>query len=198
MKKSVIICLVLLTLSVSVQSAEIRVYDANDDFVGVLIGSTSEYKGVTPSINVFVPSVKKIIWLSASNEYLMTDGVTFYYTTPDCTGQPYAKAAGSDHLRYRILSWCPDDKIYMRESDGFSGETRQIVASKSFPDWPESCVCNTTTEPLNLETVRVIDVTTSLPFSYPMAMPLRFEYTPTNVITETKTEKKVVVVPLLD
>ena len=162
----------VLVLHSSIVKADIKVYDNNNQYLGLLLGLTNN------NVSIFLPSV------GASWEY------DYYTNTPcpnvpapvcfdssDCTGTPYATFP---------LPWLFDLSIarggfYIPDYSG----RRTFVPNSIFNS---HCECESSAG-IYREYYPLVQV--QMPFTTPIALPLRFE-----VSTGAEASTKTVVIPM--
>jgi hypothetical protein len=159
-------CIILFSFSVS--KAEIAVYDANNQFIGYLLGESS---GV--ALQVYVPSLSRTANLTYSNldkKLVSKDVIDFYYFGYGCAGTPYAFFANYNNVgfacfykiyynsgKYYIIDYTnPTDRTMNSMSYGSDGSCDSFIdGAEIIPSLPAREV--------------------SLPFTLPLAQPLHFK-----------------------
>ena len=161
--------LVFLLLTSICSAGEIKVYDADDQYLGILL-STSVYETTIfiPALGVSahvtnhqyfqtsnVADIKKHGNVSSMGE---TDKVVF--SNSKCTGTPHFDAAYPALIKFRC-----DDKYY--KTNGTFKSLNPAYKRKS------NCDCDSDTPLPTVGYFQELEETT-LPFSTPLALPLKF------------------------
>lgn len=158
-----LVCIVALGITDS--QAEVTAYDADGQFLGVLLGKDNVMGG---SFNVYMPSVNKLINITVSTayEHAKIGGEELYFESEDCSGVAYVEPWVSTEIIKN------NEKYYTgEESDSIN-----IAANSRLNDW--SSVCETFGGTLNLFLVPAQEMT--LPLSQPITLPLSFELEPSH------------------
>ena len=115
-----------------------------------------------PGLNlcIYIPSVKKIITLSAvAGTYLPSEDLNLYFESSDCSGTPYVHYAGMYHI-YKYLG------TYYAATT----MTAVIAVNSSYMMDTESCESHAYGTNTYLHTTEV-----TLPFTVPVSVPMRLE-----------------------
>jgi hypothetical protein len=146
---------------------------------GIIVRSaTDEYLGVVSSMGVgsqscqvFIPTLQKFIQLDVSSGQITSAQHTVFYTQENCGGNPHTTADGSDD--YRDYYSIGHGKMSATERTFylFSLQREQFhTLSFRRPGEPYGCQ-NDIDDHLGVALTEV-----TLPFTYPVAVPLQFEY----------------------
>jgi len=163
----VILSLCIILFSFTVAQAEIAVYNANNQFIGYLLGSSTAYSDT--SLQVYVPSLSRIIDFTG----LTYDGYSFklyveYILTLwyayDCLGSPYASYMSGGASNYRI--YVNNDKYYVVDS-----VTPTLKTFYSFRGGGIECQSYSSGQTFYAVPMREV----SLPFTLPLTEPLQFK-----------------------
>ncbi|KPA11863.1 conserved hypothetical protein, secreted [Candidatus Magnetomorum sp. HK-1] len=182
--KLFIIIYFFFTINCLTAQAEIKVFDANGQYIGVLLGVKYGLTGV----EVFIPALNSIMYLQMEWEYSQSDnnfvGVISYpqadvddagayynftYENNDCTGNPHWSIFMYNGIKKPM---CGGGKYYMGDVEHqktFIAKSQLIYDSQS-----KSCKCISLTGQEIRVYVPVIE--TDLPFVLPVRLPLRFQY----------------------
>jgi prepilin-type processing-associated H-X9-DG protein len=136
----------------NVVQSQIKVYDANDQYIGNFLYFDGH-------MNVFIPSMKIMTKISVNNGDISGD-LRLFFESDNCSGQAYAGAG----LLYVIVK--NSGKSYI----GSGNEYYDIDAMSTIPDGYD---CSSLIQTM-YNVVPVVEVT-ELPFSIPVALPMRFE-----------------------
>jgi hypothetical protein len=166
--------------------AEIKVYDANDQYLGILMDTS--VRGEASLCTIYLPNLQKYFVLhreepdSTTADIEITEmrsecddcipGYFCYFESTDCTGpgwkvyEPYNTADFSDKQQiYKV-----GDNHYVTGSDPI-----RFTAKSSFWDDNGSCDCWPAYE--TIWYTNPIDFPKEqIPFNLPVALPLRYEY----------------------
>jgi hypothetical protein len=132
----------------------VQVYDANGQYLGMSVGSALG----GPGIAVFVPTFSRSVNLGYTGEVMWHD---LWFETSDCSGTPYT----DPFQTYQIFR--NSGKTYVGEEMTF---VSIYIRSASLSVVP----CHTSTPSNASPVVRAIEI--ALPFSTPVAVPLKFRY----------------------
>lgn len=130
----------------------IKVYDANDQFLGLLLDTNSAIS--IDGVSIFVPSISYPVYIDVDGN---TDNSSLYYKSTDCTGQPY-----SVEWRHLIRPYA-GEKVYIP-----TGAHREIFVGRRTN---QSGECLSTNEGPRYPVKEV-----SLPFPFPISLPLKYVY----------------------
>jgi hypothetical protein len=141
--------------------AEVKVYDANGQFLGIFLGY--DY----PSVYVFVPSLNVQTGISDSSGVIGVSNIAPYlfFESTDCTGTPFARP----YATYQLSRVGADN--YLGEHIAPTEMQLHSILDGSLG------ICQQTTAGFHDRVVPAQRVT-QLPFTVPVALPLRFEYQP--------------------
>ncbi len=134
-------------------------YDANGQYLGILMTHGGPY-----FIQIFIPSIGKFI--NAMKYQIYPDMSSIIYQTNDCTGPEFLISLSTtypDHVAYRS----DIDKIYIMMA-------REWITMNSYYNFESGeCFVGTNTNFY----VPIIEIAPEeLPFTLPLALPLRYEY----------------------
>jgi hypothetical protein len=160
-------------------SGDIKVYDAKGQYLGTLVQIETEEQN---TVAIYVPSVQRIIRLDASacdgdcngSEGLIyngDEGFEVYYESNNCTGQAYVYYSFRK-VTYVLPKYIDDVNIEYYTGKPMSSKT--ITALSSKPEGGGGCYVYS--ESLTQENVIEANKVT-LPFTLPVALPLRYEST---------------------
>jgi len=159
-RKVLLAILCLLVLCLADTQADIKVYDANGQYLGI-VSSASSICGV---ISVYVPSISCIITLNTATGEC--DSGRLHFQTDDCTGTPYVDACGF----YRITKI--GEKYYI-------GERVTPIKTEMHSELDREGNCRPYDEgnisPWYYVPAREISAE-EIPFTLPVPLPLTFEY----------------------
>jgi hypothetical protein len=177
--KLLVLAFTLLWIISGTAMAEMKVYDADDQFLGILLG-------VEEGPLVYLSSLDMIVTLntdetvSPKGKYSDASTECFYYTAADCAGTPYVYGG---YGNAKVIYKKGGTSNYYSLDIG----TSNVFTPASYCD--QSGVCNNASGPHGEAFYfRVQSVT--LPFSTPVKHPFKWEY--------TESKSKVVVIPLND
>lgn len=136
-------------------STGIKVYDADDQFLGILL---DEEGSPYYRMKVFVPLLSRVVLIGYGDGEIPFNHI--YFPTDDCSGIPY----GNPAMRYQVFQ--TDNGRY------FTSEDSQVerISVGSWLNYGVTCW----KFPVDMTVIRLREVT--LPFSLPITHPLRFEY----------------------
>jgi hypothetical protein len=161
--------------------AEIRVYDNNNQFLGILLEASTE------DLRIFIPSLNSIF--SITQEVPLGGNDSIYFESTDCSGTAYA-ANGSfpgAELFPTILN------LKMCKGGFFSADfsKRTTIQARSYfaSSWEGICSCYQIT-PGQSYVAYPLTGEIQLPFNFPISYPIRYKYMAPNSVNKT------VVVPL--
>jgi hypothetical protein len=136
------------------------VYDAADQSLGIFLETTDKYEPVgdffSPAIKILIESLEREAVINAFTGQL--DNGFFYYESTDCTGTPYMNA----NILYRV------NKSAGKYYTGTYMQPVSVMVNSDFNG--VTCEHN---EYLQNNLVVATEVT--LPFTTPVALPMRFE-----------------------
>ena len=161
---STFIFLVIIFLLNNTASSETKVYDNNNQYLGLLLDLRNTY------LTVFIPSLGASWHIAYDTPNKCTYGVMFEST--DCTGQPYAFSRGPlpeihDFTNHSLGGYYVPDH-----------SAKKTITDRSYIN--EACTCrNGTNEPS--EAIPLVEV--EMPFAIPIELPIRFEQTVNTVTT---------------
>jgi hypothetical protein len=138
---------------------------ATDEYLGVVSSMTVG----SPSCQIFIPGLQKFIQLDVTSGQITSGQVTVFYTQENCGGTPHTTAGSHDRDHYSIGY----GKISATERTFYLFSLQaEPFHTLSFrrPAEPYGCQ-NDIDDHLG---VALTDVT--LPFAYPVALPVQFEY----------------------
>jgi len=138
-------------------SAGVKVYDANDQFLGILL---DEEGSPYYRMKVFVPSLSRAVLIGYADGEIPFNHI--YLPTDDCSGIPY----GNPAMRYQVF----------QTSDGryFTSEDSQVETISVSSQLYYGVTC-WKFSPVSMTVIPLREIMT-LPFSLPIAHPLKFEY----------------------
>ena len=144
------------SLAASVPKKAIRVYDANNQFLGILAAK------VGMNVTILVPSISRFVQLAVQNGDMYNDATSLDFSESDCTG-----------TTYNVEPWRQYD-VFRFRGRYLTGEDAgpAYLSMYSFMKNDGPCI------PIDSDHLKlVIPVKeTTLPFDLPVALPLRFEY----------------------
>ncbi len=174
-KKLLILVFTLLWISNGTATAEMKFYDADNQFLGIYYGSTDGPLIYLPTLDMFV-NIKTDETASPKGQYADASILELYYSSSDCSGIPYvyggaanAKAIFKVGVNHRVVDTSSSATFTPGSYLNKSGVCQIIINGE-----------NAFFHPL---------LPVTLPFSTPVKNPLHWEY--------TESKSKVVVVPLL-
>ena len=137
-------------------SCGIQVHDANQQYLGILLGTSSS------GITIYIPTLKRMIEITPQDSSVVPV-INVYFKSTNCTGQPYGQGLFDAPYRiYRLAG--SNDKFYTSTT---SAGIRRMMYSLLLT----SLNCQSTSSDgtwIPLEEV-------TLPFTHPVALPLIFE-----------------------
>lgn len=151
------------------QSGGPTIFDANGQILGNLIDSRS---GDGTPLVVYNPTLKRIIniaYSDAGHYVIESAGNPMYFESDDCTGQPYTY--NDPHAGLKTVVLRVGDSDYGVVADSSTPSTKTIGSLQQYDTATDTFSCNDVTD--YSETVYPID-SVSLPFSMPLASPLKF------------------------
>jgi hypothetical protein len=163
----IIIFSAAVVLTPSIAKADILVYDNNDQYLGIQVLMLGD------DIDLFIPSLGGTFHYSTDYSGWCDDELRVYFASGDCTGTPYAKDPFPQIFDF---SPTPIEGFYKVDYNG-----KQTFTPGSYYDW--DCACDSNPGEPNAEYYPFVQV--QMPFSTPVALPLKF-----------KVRTKTVVVPL--
>lgn len=144
------------------QPGGVFAYSANDELVGSLV----DINGTSNDAKIFVPPIKKLLHLELADGTNKMVGFDLYFTTTNCSSTAYIHyaTAGEQQMIYTANISASEVKHYV------VGDIVQITwGSRLRPTSPYTCVEETGTSYFGT----LLEV--SLPFGYPVAVPLKIE-----------------------
>ncbi|KPA13818.1 membrane protein, partial [Candidatus Magnetomorum sp. HK-1] len=192
--KLFIIIYFFFTINCMTAQAEIKVFDANGQYIGVLLGVKYGLTGV----EVFIPALNSIMYLQMEMDYSRNDnnfvGVISYpqadvddagayynftYENNDCTGKPHWSIFMYNGIKKPM---CGGGKYYIGDIEHqktFIAKSQLIYDSQS-----KSCKCiSLTSQEIR---VYVLVIETDLPFVLPVRLPLKFQYLKGDINVDNK------------
>ena len=180
MKRILTLTLALLMFIPSISLAEIRVYDANDQFLGILLDANLDNPSASNAeqthVEIFIPTLNTVTtiragwpdWQDAGTITHLNGSLTYFHEDPDCTGTLYTWGAG---LGVTGLWFDMSTSKYYITIPGVVEAS--IMSSRS----PGQECLNQPTPYLRNDVFRTIEVPEQgIPFTMPVALPLRYEY----------------------
>lgn len=179
----IILSLMILVFSSSPAKSEIKVYDADNQYLGIFLFG-EDYLAVHNTDKVLILETDESI--SPSGKYAdIQEFETVYYKKFGCSGTPYVYSGEGYYTN--IVGKIPcDDKVYRADTN------RTAVFKSVSRRLKSNCTCENTygtSDAFYLELVP-----DNLPFSTPIKVPYRFEHVDPAVTPKAK----VVVIPLGD
>lgn len=172
MKRGIILTIGLLLLLTPIAFAgEIRVYDANDQFLGILVSYVGSPILFIPGISAFVtfPYGPDIESFSEEGGRWPLEPIVIYDKT-DCTGSSYLRV-GMPNFLYRLRLCGGDGDIFVKPIDPIiliDPSSHRLSPSRN-------CKCTTSRQPFYGR--QFIEIPkTKIPFTLPVAKPFRYEY----------------------
>ena len=170
MKKIIIFLFLFILMAPAIAFSDVRVYDAGDQYLGVLI----EYD--TTGLKVYVPKVNKVLYISYEDGNIHGINLMLYFTGTGCTGTPY------------VLSNTIHNYIFEYSSTYYERNTAdncQEITVKSDYHYGGNC-----DDYEQVKTVcPLIEVQKeSLPFTTPITLPIRLDY--------SSEKRKAAIIPL--
>ena len=158
--KVILILVVLIALMTHDASADIAVYDDDNQYLGILLNMTDF------DITVYIPSLSlsyPISLVKFMDPPGCVEPTTVYFESNDCTGTPY----GNSPFPVVIDMTCKRDNYYTPELSGL----KSIIFKSRFYYGGECEQVNPDNEEATLYPFKKIE----LPFSEPIALPLKFK-----------------------
>jgi len=167
-------CAIVALVSYSAGNAEFKVYDANNQFLGILMGAPGS------EMTLFVPSLQKALILTTKQV-----SNSIYYETPrpinqvifetnDCTGTPYVPPV---YISEIVKSAFLNGFHYID-----TGNPRTITPGSQVIYDPLNpaggAVCGTVNNANSTLALPLIPLEATLPFTFPLATPLKYTYLP--------------------
>jgi len=173
--KIVLVIVVIFSLQLNEIAAEMNVYDASDQYLGILIDSAS-IDHLFDSISIFIPSLNKPVTLYPfESEGDLKGKVGSYgeivFRTNNCTGTPYLSSESSIIITDIITNHDCTDLILLTNIS-----EKKKITPKSHYIW-YSCEC------VLIESSDIIAIPLqqiSLPFDTPVSLPLKIVRTQTS------------------
>ena len=174
---------IILVLGVNVVSAEIKVFDANDQHLGILLnfyqdGDEATVRFLIPSLDAFTDiHVTEMVPGTVRLGLVSWGSPDFYYKSSDCSGPAFTEQ-GVWISNVIIRSYESDDLYLVKATDGetFAPGSRRA-------NWgTEGC------EQYGGEAQQLYPISEAqLPFDLPVAVPVRLQYNPGNLLTKPHT-----------
>jgi len=181
--KLLILACTLLWMSSSTAMAELKLYDADDQYLGVFAGATHGPLLYLPSLDMFVV-LETDETGTPVGKYASPQVVRLYYSDSDC-GQPPDNAAphvyAGDQCVKLIITKGGTNNYY-----GVDITSSSVFTPVSYLD--ESGICHNNSDGFGEAYFHPLESVT-LPFSSPIKLPYRAEY--------TESKSKVAVIPLV-
>jgi hypothetical protein len=153
---SVFLSVVCIFFSIPINAqAEINVYDANGQFLGIFLGYNQ-------GVSVFVPSLNAATGISETNGAITVAPYLFFEST-DCTGKPFMYPSATYNLS-RV------------GADNYLGEHIAPIQLQMHSQ-SNNGTCSQASDTFR-PTVVPAQKVTELPFTVPVALPMRFDYRP--------------------
>ena len=161
MKRIIFFFITILLLSPYSLASDLRVYDANDQELGIFAGFTDNNYG----IEIFLQDSKRLVSLSTDDGAIYKIVDYLFFESSDCTGTPYLQAQTNKPIQ---------EIFYSADFDNFVviSLNSQTINYKS---WVAGGDCHPITGSTNLHAVIDFPLT-DLPFVYPAQPPLRIEF----------------------
>ena len=164
--KIIMLALLLFFLSVTPGFSEISVYDANDQYLGVLI-AIDPYE----EQSVFIPQFSLPVWFEDDWTILKAfSNSSLHFETNDCSGISYIYDEFVKH-QYIFKGHCDADDIYYSVTN-----IKKTFIQKSVYTSNCECLQSSATVPGNFIEVSIIPKE-SFPFTLPIATPVHLKYT---------------------
>ena len=180
----IILSLIILVFSSLPAKAEFKIYDANDQFLGIFLNAGGPLMLYNPSMDRLVVFDED----ESSNPIGQYQDIqvfdTVYYAEDGCQGYPYVY--GGDHCA-KVTGKIPCNDKYYSTNTNFPA----VFMFKS-RRYKSNCGCDDTNGTFDTFYLRLELVT--LPFSTPIKVPYRFEHVDPAVTPKAK----VVVIPMGD
>ena len=144
----------------SIAKADFHVYDKNDQYLGIMVWMGGD------DIDLFIPSLGGVFHYSTDYSGWCDDELRLVFVSSDCTGTPYARDPFPQIFDFSPLSPLSLNGFYKVDYNG-----KQTFTPGSRSD--ESCSCQPNPGDPNAEYYPFVQV--QLPFTTPLALPLRFE-----------------------
>ena len=158
----VLVFLVCLSWATSV-FAEISVYDANDQYLGVVIDLDFFEEQA-----VFIPQFSLPVWFE--DDWTILSKNRLYFETNDCSGISYLRDDDAKH-QYIFKGPCGSDDIYYSVNN-----IHKSFIPKSYYGSSCECIQSSATEPQDHIELSEFQKS-SFPFTLPIATPVQFKYT---------------------
>lgn len=196
-----IIVLICILVHPGTAFSDIKVYDANGQFIGIYVGRNTSVEVWTwdpnqylqemnidisaahiffhPPSGAFIRMVEP--WTPTGEMYF--GAVTLYYETIDCSGPAYVYRSNPGPIPYLYFSGCPTEKSGYIYSGGGTATLITVGSQMSIQD-PDGdgvyeCICSTPQwEGFQLQGVEFSDPVikpVEVDLNLPIAFPLRFE-----------------------
>jgi hypothetical protein len=138
--------------------ADIKVYDANGQFLGILLDQHPDY------LNVFIPSLLRNVPIDIGSGVIAEHGALLFETS-NCTGSSYVG------LTYQYSVFVLEGRYFTGE-ESISPILKSITSHRAEGGGVPACY------PDNSSVLVVPAKEIMLPFNAPVALPMRFEYQP--------------------
>ena len=153
------------------QASSVRVYDAEDNFLGILIGETLDTRnGFLHTLNIFNPTTNNMLRLNRDNGeigYSTNPVDTLYYTSFSCQGDVYTDSIGGLMLRV-------DNHYY--SSPFFGRENIRTLSYKEInPETGQTTKSCSTLITTGQRSPVTIYTEAEVGFTFPLSFPLRFD-----------------------
>ena len=151
----------IVALNPPIAKADIHVYDNNNQYLGIMTDMQSFPKG----LHVFIPSLSGIFHITDDIDYTgkCDDEFEFLFDSGDCSGTLYSTNPYPLIFDFSTLPIGGFNKVDYNGKNTFK--------PGSYYDY--DCTCQQTTEYPNTEYYPYVQV--QIPFTTPIALPLRFE-----------------------
>ena len=163
----IVIFVILICTFPNLSTAEIKVYDNNNQYLGILIGMESE-QGMT----VFIPSVNAsytFTKIEIDNPDTCTPYRQLWFESNDCSGTPYTFGPFPVVVSYNCQTY---NGYYLPDLSS----SKQFVAKSILTgDFDGNASCNDISIPSQPSYLFYGIKETQLPFTTPIALPVRFE-----------------------
>jgi len=167
MKSTLALSLIaVLLLPCMLKAGEIRVYDADDNFIGILLGRNVE----SEVLELFVPSLKKSVFIDLEEKYqdITIDAGLLGYRSIDCSGQHLV-----DSVFTGTVFWSTTTNMGKKYFTGSNISAQVLIKSVRDP-WGN---CYQMDSPTVMTVTEAVEVPLGeIPFPLPLAFPFRYEY----------------------
>ena len=172
---AIILISVSMALTASIAKAEIHVYDKNNQYLGIMVYMHDN------DMDLFISSLGGTFRYSPDYSGWCGDEIRVIFASGDCTGTPYSEAALPQIFDF---SSCPIEGFYKVDYD-----SKNSFTPGSYYVDGGVCEVNEVLYPYS-EYYPFVQV--QLPFTTPIALPLRFE-----VETQTVTQTEIMPFPIV-